>query len=83
MSDSVQAMTASRRFKTRIIAHSGPIRVLVNEQPIRSKSDADHLIEVLRARRAFYGGNGKYEKESDRARVSRLFDKAIAKLAKP
>jgi hypothetical protein len=66
--------------KREAIAHTAAIRVLVGEQPIRSREDAAILIERLRRQKEFYRTEGTYAEEAHRQAVMKLFDRAVAEL---
>ncbi|MHC4405858.1 MAG: CehA/McbA family metallohydrolase [Planctomycetota bacterium] len=61
-------------------AHTSAIRVLVGDQPITSRAEAESLRETLKQQRAFYQASGQYELPEHRHRVLDLFDAAIAEL---
>jgi len=67
-------------IKAEEVAHSGVVRVFVDDEPIRSADDARALIETLRQRQAYYQNNGRYKRAEDRLRMLDLFERAVAEL---
>ncbi len=64
-------------IETDAVAHSGIIRVIVNDQPIRSDKDATTLIQLMRKQQEYYRESGRYNQADDRLRMLDLFDQAI------
>jgi len=62
------------------MAHSGVVKVLVGDQPVQSKTDAEVLVELFKSRKAFYQKNGVYLTAADRDHALSLFDRAIKEL---
>ncbi len=67
-------------IETDAIAHSGIIRVLVGDQPIRTKTDARELIQQLRTQQQYYREAGRYADGKDRLEMLSLFDQAVQQL---
>lgn len=67
-------------IETDAVAHTAAIRVLVGDEPIRSKNDAQALIKTLRTQQEYYRRNGRYAKGDDRLRVLALFERAVREL---
>lgn len=67
--------------ETDAIAHSGVIRVLVDDQPIRSSADARTLTKLLRQQQEYYREKGRYQAGADRLAMLDLFENAIKELA--
>ncbi|MEM7145041.1 MAG: CehA/McbA family metallohydrolase [Verrucomicrobiota bacterium] len=64
------------------IAHTAPIQIIVDDQPITSPDTAAALIKQLESQREIYATQTKYQDEAHRDHMLALFDKAIAKLSK-
>ena len=62
------------------MAHTNAIRILVGDEPVRSTEDAAYFIEQLKERKEYYGTQGVYESEGDRAHALQIFDEAIGEL---
>ena len=62
------------------IAHSGAVRVLVADEPIKSAEDAAFLIKHLRSQIELYRSRAKYKEPQDRDRALGLFESAIREL---
>jgi hypothetical protein len=67
-------------FKSDTVAHSAAIRVLVDDQPIRSNEDAEHLTMMLRRQQEYYRTTGRYAQGEHRLRVLDMFEQAITEL---
>lgn len=63
-------------------AHTNAIRVIVNDQPIRSPETAHEFIETLRERKTFYREKGAYKTDQQRREALEVFDRAILDLEK-
>lgn len=63
------------------LAHTGAVRVLVEDQPITSPDDARLLLERLTEQREFYSRDAQYEQAEHRIRYLKLFDEAISKMS--
>lgn len=64
------------------LAHTGAIRVLVGNQPIKSSSDASALIEILEEQKHYYSTKGRFQQPEHRERMLNLYDQAIKELRK-
>ncbi|MAM91577.1 MAG: hypothetical protein CMI15_08880 [Opitutaceae bacterium] len=63
-------------------AHTNAIRVIVNDEPIRSPETAREFIEALQGRKNFYREKGAYKTEHQRLQALEIFDRAIRELEK-
>ncbi len=63
------------------VAHTGAVRVLAGEQPIRDEATAAELRKRLGEQKAFYSEHGAYPDEASRARMLRRFDEARESLS--
>ena len=61
-------------------AHTGVVRVLVGDEPVRSEKDARNLIEMIRTEMAHYRDHGRYPGPTGREHVQALFQRAITVL---
>jgi hypothetical protein len=62
------------------LAHTGAIRILVGDRPIRSPSDVDALRARLVEQQEYYRSEGRYERAEHRSQFIQLFEDAIRKL---
>jgi len=75
-----RALKQHTRIAQNTIAHTGPVRVLLADQPIKSAQDATFLIRHLRSQIELYGSKAKYKEPQDRDRAIGLFQSAIKEL---
>lgn len=75
-----QAIEAGLGIEQSEFAHTGAIRVLVGDEPIRSQPDVNTLRTRLIEQQEFYRSQGRYEQAEHRMRFIQLFEDAIRKL---
>jgi len=75
-----QALFNYQGNKENIFAHTAPIQILVEHQPVFLNEDAQWLKAFLQDQKKDYDANGKFEKETYRKQMMLLFDQAIDKL---
>lgn len=61
-------------------AHTGVVRVLVGDRPIRRTDDTAQVESSLTQQREYYQRKGRYRSEAERRHVLSLFDQAIARI---
>ena len=66
--------------ETDAVAHSGIVRVIVDDHPIRSESDITSLITLLRNQQQYYRTQARYSEGRHRLRMQDLFEQAIEEL---
>jgi hypothetical protein len=64
-------------IKQNEIAHTGVIRVIVGDRPIRNPTEVDQLRKRLVQQQEYYRSDGRYKTSNDRARFMKLFEQAI------
>ncbi len=67
-------------IETDAVAHSGIVRIIVDDQPIRSEPDATALIQLLREQQEYYRTEGRYTEAEDRLKMLALFERAVEEL---
>ncbi len=67
-------------IETDAVAHSGIIRIIVDNQPIRSAPDATALTQLLRTQQEYYRTKGRYTEAGNRLKMLELFERAIEEL---
>jgi len=72
------ALARSGRVRLPALAHTGAVRVLVGDRPIRSPADAALLAARLEADRDFYRRRGRFQRQEHRARFLKGFDRGLA-----
>jgi hypothetical protein len=75
-----RALEKQTGIRQRTMAHTGAMRVLVADEPIRSARDAEVLIQHLRGQIEVYRSQAKYKEPEDRDRALGLFKSAITEL---
>lgn len=60
------------------MAHTNAIRVIIDQQPIRSEDDRISIQSELEERRTYYLNKGAYKNDEQRKHAIKLFDQAIA-----
>ena len=63
-------------------AHAGVVRVLVGDQPVQSKRDAQFFISQFIELKDVYLDSGVYSEETHRRHAAQLFDRAVERLQK-
>ena len=61
-------------------AHTGAIRVLVGNRPVRVSADVDHLTAALARQREYYAKEARYASDTDRRLALDLLDRAAKRL---
>ena len=62
------------------LAHTGAVRLIVEQKQIRSARDTEALIEILKTQQEHYRTKGRYRQSEDRQRMVGLFESAIERL---
>lgn len=62
------------------MAHTGAIRVVVGGRPVRLREECAALAALLEKQRDYYGAQGRYLRDEDRAHAREVFDRALARL---
>jgi hypothetical protein len=75
-----QALLQEAGVRQHALAHTSPIRIIVDGQPIASRPAADFLIEQIENQTAIYRASGQYATPADRAHVLALFDEALRRV---
>jgi hypothetical protein len=75
-----RALKQHTRIAQNTIAHTGAVRVLLADEPIKSAQDAAFLIRHLRSQVELYGSKAKYKEPQDKDRALGLFQSAIKEL---
>lgn len=63
-------------------AHTNAIRVILNDDPVRSPETAQEFIKALQDRKTYYRENGAYKNDQQRQHALKIFDQAILELEK-
>ena len=66
--------------RSNTLAHSGVVRVIVDDKPIRSTQTANGLIALLRKQQEFYRTQGRYTQAEHRLRMVEVYERAIGEL---
>ena len=74
------ALKRHARIGQNTFAHTGAVRVLVADQPIKSAEDAAFLIRHLRSQIDLYRSRARYKEPQDKDRAMGLFRSAIEEL---
>lgn len=61
-------------------AHTGAVRVLVGQRPIRVDADVTRIAARLEQHREFYRKEARYRSDEDRAHMLDVFERALARL---
>jgi hypothetical protein len=67
-------------IKQKVMAHTGVVRVLVGNEPIRMKAEVEKLRRQFSIQQEYYRTQANYEKPEHRLRFINLFEEALKKL---
>jgi hypothetical protein len=67
-------------IKQNVMAHTGVVRVLVGNEPIRSKAAVEQLRKQLSLQQEYYRTQATYEEPEHRIQFVKLFEQALKKL---